>query len=174
MKTTLFFLLSFLLLCSSKCKEDPLPEPNPNPTTETPTDEISCLINGVEWKTGPPFLLSNPNTEVVIQKKGEEYEIGITAKKRDNNGKGRFFSFGGNYNYPLIRTLKIEDAFYTENITVGKDYQIDKLFKNEIKITKIDTLKKYIKGEFNFNGLRATDTVKITNGKFNCNYQFIK
>ena len=175
MKKTLFFLLTFILLCSSKCKEDPLPDPNPNPNTEEPTDEISCLINGVEWKTGPPFLLSNPNTEVVIQKKGDEYELGITAKKRDNSGKGRFFSFGGIYNYPLVKTLKIEDAFYTENIIAGKDYKVDNFYKNEITVLKIDTLKKTIKGEFNFRAIsNQKDTLLITKGKFNCNYQLIK
>ena len=87
MKKTLFFLLTFILLCSSKCKEDPLPnpDPTPNPTTEEPTDEISCLINGVEWKTGPPFLLSNPNTEVKISryddiKLKDKYILYIYAK----------------------------------------------------------------------------------------------
>lgn len=177
MKRTLFFLLTFILLCSSKCKEDPLPAPNP--TTEEPTDEISCLINGVEWKTGPPFLLSKPKTDITIQKTFNGYYLSLHAHKTDDKGTLKeIIDFSCPYDTTKLGIYQINYSpyIYTDDNTKSVDYELDTLLKRNLIITSINTQKQFIKGEFNYRAInrKEKDTINITNGKFYCRYQFFK
>ncbi|PZE15582.1 hypothetical protein DNU06_17335 [Putridiphycobacter roseus] len=178
-------------MISAKCTKTTI-EPTPPKTpleqlpaaTQTGANTFGCLVDGeVYIPKGnfsykaidlPSYFAGNGNLGVSVRNvKDFEKWIYIFIK----NGvysKGIYTDIAyhsSNSNYP---GLEIVDK--TGSITTVDKYYIDSTLNHFIEITKLDLENKIVSGLFEFTVVNEekTDTIKVTNGRFDLNNLFVQ
>lgn len=172
-KLTLLLLLPLLLAACKKDELKLLPA-----ATMTGANTMGALVNGEAWvanggtgfqpakpvEGGYLFTTSSDKTRnnVLIQsvrKDGTGFQIYL----RDVSKTGEFplnattNLFGGDLRQPQNYA-----AYYVP----GKVYMTNSTFTGSVIITRADTVNRIVSGVFEFTGVHAGETVKVSNGRF--------
>lgn len=175
--------LMITILCSSlQCKKDKTNPPTTlPPITQEGKNTFGCKVDGMVWV---PYYkcggTGNPCGELIVDIRKlfqtplpVEINIGPGIKYPDNsissfsilpsNGSG-IYLVGNKIDSIILRYTKPGSVEYIE--IPGMD------FNNNFIITKLDTVNKIIAGIFQATLYRsATDSVKITEGRFDLKFQ---
>jgi hypothetical protein len=147
------------------------PEPSLPPITQEGKNTFGCKINGKNWVPGGDLGWGEQGLEAYYSTKSEF--LAITAKGKYNDNKTTI-NFKASWN-GKSSTIK-EDYVSIFFADKGKMWQYNFIpFETKltsVKITKLDTINKIVSGEFHF-WLKtgATDTTKVTEGRFDIKYQ---
>lgn len=200
MKKYLFISVSLIILLFSCKKEDlsylhkypGLPD-----ATQSGENTMGCLINGVPWIANienPSFfsslrrLQANYGENRESQNDYDKYFLKINCKKiaekdeKLTNGYRISEDFDiylrpvnkiGQYQKYDFNFFKFNYSIYNDITGKSKSYIIDSTAIQKIQITKIDTINNIISGLFELKLIRISDnsdSLKITNGRFDANY----
>jgi hypothetical protein len=154
---------------------------NAQPDKDGITDEITCKINGENFKAFPNQAFNGwfKNAEIYLEQGNTgEFELDFHAYVRVSDSLRKELNFVCKFDTinPLqVFTLASEKSRFAVEIDLKdkyKEYELDTLFKREVKITKFDSSIRNIRGEFNFRAInyKNKDTLQITEGMFNCKY----
>lgn len=184
-KTPLLFLLAAITLSSLQCKKDKNKPPALlPPITQEGKNTFGCKVNGEVWVpyykcggTGNPcgevfvdiFRISQNQVPVGIN-------IGPGLRYPDNSQS--FFNISSPTNSGIFATGNKIDSIGFEYVKPGsiQYFEIPGMdINNHFIITKLDTINKIISGTFEATlYASATDSVKITEGRFDLKFQVCK
>jgi hypothetical protein len=191
----LFFLLpilaaAWLMLLTTCCKVSiDLPDP-PDPTatvnvwdtlpaiTQEGKYTFGCLKNDSVW-VPHGFSLSGPIKSLHFdESKGLGYGYGECQINWNYKTEILYFSFGNSFynntEYHSSPDTSEANLFSAIMLLEDKFYEMDNskpIFSNRFKLTKIDTVRNFVSGLFNFTLYYGqNDSIVITNGRFDMLY----
>ena len=185
-KTILLVILSPVFLLNAKCKKDkPDPPAVLPPITQEGKNTFGCKVNGEVWV---PYYkcggTGNPCGEIavdvyplIIQNK-LPVQIDINIGKRDKDNSQSYFQISTPINTGIFTIGDKVDSIAFKYVKPGSiEYReipgMDS--NNNFIITKLDTTNKIISGTFEATlYASATDSVKITEGRFDLKFQVCK
>ncbi|MBK8622889.1 MAG: hypothetical protein IPN79_14330 [Saprospiraceae bacterium] len=174
LKTSLWMLTLLMTLTFFSCEKDPLEDCRKDPTCEY----FTCKVNGVRWEPqckGEPFFGGCTPWDVQYYRKTS----GNIEMHIKNKNAGQNFAFLTRNEKLRIGDNKLHvDEFYGTFFSDGSDngcniFVLDTISPYSFHILKIDTIKYYLMGTFDFKGNNdCGDQVTITDGEFNLPYRF--
>ena len=171
MKKTFWLLACFGCLSVCSCHKEPLEFQN----------SFSCKVNGVDWKPegGTNATGGIKSLSIDVGKFPFFNAINIDALKNVRDSKTgddivyQGMGFIAFFDINKSQILK-GNTFYRYGPTNEgcSNYYSDSIPSNNLKVIALDTLKKIIKGVFEFEATSPSckQTVKITEGKFEVKY----
>lgn len=186
------FLFSMILLLAALftfgCKKtDELDCPPDLPcATQSGENTFGCYINGVPWVAEiAPYVLDP--TLHTIEAEYDESDYGsengsfLSLKGRRTNDSTSGFMYlnlrpvAGIGYISHYEALTFDIGAYIINTNNGQPtgtlaFELDTLFSYNISITHINTEKNTISGMFSFTGTSLTDTIRVTDGRFDVKY----
>jgi hypothetical protein len=172
------------LLCGLwACRKDENCPPDLPCATQSGENTFGCYINGVPWVAEvAPYVLApwvHPiEAEYDEPGYGQDYmnQFRISASHYDSVLNG----FMTLYIRPIKNTGFIggDLAVFSATANIGEvnpskllwAFDSDSIMNYQVEITKCDIEKNIISGEFYFDILSNSDTIKITNGRFDVKY----
>ena len=167
---SLFFVASLSL---TTCKKNNTPPTNLPPATQIGANTFGCKINGEVWVPYSPcassafpcdemhmdFLHANPNSILPIS-------FTLAMQRQKDNKTSYFHIFNIDLLFPphnyFHSTGNIYDSLDIEyNTTYHSHYG-----PGQFEITKLDTINKIISGVFNFKLYYESDSISVTDGRF--------
>lgn len=184
MKRFLIAVLSTLLLSLAACHKDELPQDCPPGlpcATQTGENTFGCYINGKPWMAGIASYIWDPTLHKIEAEYdetgyGNDYQnhLRITASKWDSTSSG-FMSI---YIWPIIKAKKLNEIIFSSSANIDDQsvsgqliaFDFDTIISYKCEITHLDFDKNIVSGIFSFNGISTSDTVRITDGRFDVKY----
>ena len=174
------FIFTYLLLSFTNCKKHHSLTPPDNPyglpnATQTGADIFACRVNGQNWisKEG----IYNINGGVSDTSFGVEGSRDISSISREVFIIGiKGFLVAQNSSYRLNDTATQFAEYFGVNVgcfAPNGSYStiITRAYDGELKLTRVDTVKKILSGTFWFNiKTDYCDTMKVTDGRFDIGY----
>jgi len=194
MKKSIFLLLLPLLAAAwlFACRPEPLP-PNPGPqpidytvlppATQEGKNTFGCLVNGEVWIPRVPIFSWTIYDKALSfdESKGLGYGYGTFRLVDAPIADWMSLSFGFTFFEPSVFHTTPDDSdssLFSVLFRRGNsgyyepDYSVP-LASNTWKVTKVDTVKNFISGTFEFTLIHKTnpnDTIKFTEGRFDLLY----
>ena len=169
MKAKLIFLLLSLtgIINVSSCRKEP-PNEMP-PETQTGANTLGCLIDGELFVGGCCAPWMHPIFSVGYYTISDKLRIGAYGKMNDQASGGIYIEI----DTPRENVLqKFSIASY--NPSTGRCIRYEAFNDGICTITKFDTIRKIVSGQFQFigycGGIDSTDTRQITQGRFDFKY----
>ena len=172
------------ILCSSlKCSKDKTNPPTTlPPITQEGKNTFGCKVNGGIWVpyykcggSGNPCgeLFVDVYPAIIQQKIPIEINMSFTKKNQDNSSTG--FQINTKQNFKLFTTGNKIDSLNIEFSTSSFKFYRNSNNNGSFQLTKLDTLNNIISGLFETTlYVSATDSVKITEGRFDLKFQVCK
>jgi hypothetical protein len=195
-KTSLYFTLVLALIstiCILSCRPEPDPEPDPNYCqtelpcpTETGKNTFGCYINGAAWVADIGVNIFDPtlhkiqaNLDEIGYRTDNGGYLSLTGTRTNDTTDG----FMHLYIKPVTEVGEINNANAIKvygttiisktnkgNVLSTLWFELDTLFDYKIEITHLDTVKNIVAGRFSFSGIASKDTIKVTQGRFDVDY----
>ncbi len=176
--------LMITILCSAlQCNKDKNNPPTTlPPITQEGKNTFGCKIDGEIWvpyykcggtgnTCGELFVDVYP--AIIQQKILIEINMSFTKKNQDNSSTG--FQINTKQNFKLFTTGNKIDSLNIEFSTSGFKFYRNSNNNGFFQITKLDTLNNIISGLFETTlYVSATDSVKITEGRFDLRFAACK
>lgn len=163
----LFYLLFLFFLVS--CNDDDIATRNPinqlPPATMTGENTFGCLINGEVWI--PTSDSSEKDLDVIFNPIYDELQFRTNLITSDRD---EFMSFAIS-NVVDIGEYELLFASVFRNFEIFKSYELDTLKSRKLLLTKFDTDDNIVSGTFELTFFNETDTLKVTNGRFDAKYR---
>lgn len=186
--------LSCLALQCDKDKDEPEPDQNNKeqlpPATQSGENTFGCLVNGEVWRPAGGNSLDNDleagygrgslviaAERKITDKNGnfQDQDISIYIQKNAyklkkhkltiNKNRGKWAKFQDDTDTCKYSGRK----FYTK-------YTTDSIHNGFVKLTRVDSIKNIIAGQFEFMAVNDTcgkvDTIKVTKGRFDIKYAY--
>lgn len=175
-----YLFLSVLFISFFSCKKESTCPPNLPCATRTGENTFGCYINGKPWvaRVGPSIFdptLHPIEAEYDETGYGNDYQnqLRITASKWTGTSSG----FMALYAWP-VTTIGLHAGKFSSSGNIDDDnisnqiivFDLDTIIDYNFDITYLDINKNIISGEFSFKGISSTDTIRVTDGRFDVKY----
>ena len=183
-------LMAVAWLCA--CRQEPLPQDPPlvpidytvlPPATQEGKNTFGCLVNGEVWIPRVPIFAVTIYDKAISfdESKGLGYGYGTFTLADNLIDDWMSLSFGFTFFEPSVFHTTPDDSdssLFSVLFRRGNsgyyepDYSVP-LASNTWKVTKVDTVKNFISGTFEFTLIHKTnpnDTIKFTEGRFDLLY----
>lgn len=160
----LFLMLSLFLV---SCNDDDMTIVQLPPITSEGLNTFGCLVNGEPWVAQVNNNIDD-KLDVIFNPFTDELQFHadlITS----NQDEFIVFAVDNVNNSGIYNLLGIGDIFL--DFKNSKSYELDTTKVRTLKLDKFDTTEKIVSGTFEFTVFRQTDTLKITEGRFDAKYR---
>jgi hypothetical protein len=195
-KTSLYFTLVLALIstiCILSCRPDPQIESDPDYcpeglpcATKTGKNTFGCYINGAAWVADIGANIFDPtlhkiqaNLDEIGYRTDNGGYLSLTGTRTNDTTDGFINLYikpvtevGEINNANAVKVYGLASILKTDkgNVLSTLSFKLDTLLDYKFEITHLDTVKNIIAGRFSFSGIASKDTIKVTQGRFDVDY----
>jgi hypothetical protein len=175
------------------CRPDPQIESDPDYcpeglpcATKTGKNTFGCYINGAAWVADIGANIFDPtlhkiqaNLDEIGYRTDNGGYLSLTGTRTNDTTDGFINLYikpvtevGEINNANAVKVYGLASILKTDkgNVLSTLSFKLDTLLDYKFEITHLDTVKNIIAGRFSFSGIASKDTIKVTQGRFDVDY----